>query len=366
MIVFLLFFLFKYYPATPTNKYILFFILYVGFLSLLSTNIAISLYGYMKFFIATIMFPLGYYFINNHNKLLELSKFYAIALGFFMINIIFSNIFQLGSSDYLEDSFYFGAGRVNITKSTIILIFASIVLTYNSIGNRKKFLLVFLAISSFITIIGIKRSVLLSAISGFIIFGITSKSKVLFIKVVLVLSFILGSFLLVFPQTLNVFMERIEAREDKLEITDESLDKEARFNETNRVLNAWVNGSVKHKIFGSEMFNDAYFFNTRRMLHTDYMVLIAGSGVFGITLWFIMFLLIIIEKERYWKYLKNDDRFQIYNPVFYSILVAQFLMSISGTIQGIDLRSFIMLFLGAIVGSLRGEFKSLQLNTNHA
>lgn len=361
VIIFLLFFLFKYYPSSSTNKFILFFILYIGFLSLLSTNIATSLYGYMKFFIATIMFPLGYYFINEHNKLLELSKFYAIALGLFMINIIFSNIFQLGSSDYLEDSFYFGAGRVNITKSTIILIFASIVLTYNSIGNRKKFLLVFLVISSFITIIGIKRSVLLSAIVGFIIFWITSKSKLLFLKFVIVLSFILASFVVLFPQTLDIFMDRIEAREDKLEITDESLDKEARYNETNRVLNAWVNGSVKHKIFGSEIFNDAYFFNSRRMLHTDYMVLIAGSGVLGIVVWFLMFILMVREKERYWKYLKTDSRLYYYHPVFYSIIFAQLLMSISGTIQGIDLRSFIMLYLGALVGSLKGEYKKLCL-----
>lgn len=314
----------------------------------------------MKFFIATIMFPLGYYFINSHNKLIELSKFYAIALGFFMVNIIFSNIFQLGTSDYLEDSFYFGAGRVNITKSTIVLIFASIVFTYNSETNRKKFLIIFLVISSFITIIGIKRSVLLSAIAGFIIFGITSKSKVLFVKFVIVLSVVLGSFVILFPKTLDIFIDRIEAREDKLEITDESLDKEARYSETNRVLTAWVNGSVKHKIFGSEIFNDAYFFNTRRMLHTDYMVLIAGSGALGIILWFFMFILIIKEKTKYWRYLKKYPKYFYYHPVFYSIIVAQLLMSISGTIQGIDLRSFIMLYLGALIGALKGEYTYLR------
>jgi hypothetical protein len=361
MIIFLFYFLLKYYPGTYTNRFILFFISYIGVLTLFSTNLSSSLYGFIKFFIPTMMFPVGYYFINSHDKLLKLSKFYTIALGFFMINILVSNVFKLGTSDYLEDSFYFGAGRVTVTKSTIVLIYAAIIFTLSSTARRQRLLIIFLSVSSFITIIGIKRSVLLSAILGILIFWITSKSKQLFLRAIIVFSIIIGGIFIVFPKTLNVFTDRLQAREERLTITEETIEGEARYNETSRVLNAWVNGSIKHKLIGSEMFNDAFFFKTHRMLHTDYMVLIAGSGLLGLFLWFVVLMYIIREKEKYWKYLKTDLRFQYYHPIFYSIIAAQLLMSISGTIQGVDLRSFIMLFLGAIVGSLRGEFLKIAI-----
>lgn len=361
MILFLIVFLFKYYPASYINRYIIIFTIYIGMLSLLSSNIVISLYGFMKFFIATLMFPLGYYFINNHEKLIKLSKFYFIALFVFMINVLISNVFKLGTSDYLEDSFYFGVGRVNITKSTIVLIYASIILIFSSNFKYKRAIIIFLVISMIVTLIGIKRSVLLTAISGILIFGFTSRSKVLFIKSIVVFLILFGVFFAVFPKAINLFYERYSAREERLELTEESIEQEGRYAETERVINAWIMGSFKHKIIGSEIFNDSFFFDTGRMLHTDYMVLLAGSGLIGLFFWFFIFLVMVLEKERYWKYLKTDSRLYYYHPVFYSIIFAQLLMSISGTIQGIDLRSFIMLYLGALVGSLKGEYKKLCL-----
>jgi len=45
---------------------------------------------------------------------------------------------------------------------------------------------------------------------------------------------------------------------------------------------------------------------------------------------------------------------------FYSIIVSQLFMSISGSIQGIGLRSYILLYLGAIIGTMRGEYIRMQ------
>lgn len=359
MLFYLAIFLFKFYPESLVNKIIFLFVFYIGILSFLSSDINLSLYGYMKFFIASLMFPLGYYFINNHEKLLLLTRSYAWALGIFMLNIAVSNLFGLGSSDYLEESFYFGAGRVNITKVMIILIFTGPILLYSHKFKYSKVFGIFLAVSSFITMIGIKRSVLLSAIAGVLIFGLTSKSKTLFLRGIIGLSIILISFVFIFPKTIEIFYDRYEARSEELEINEEVFDKEGRVNETYLVIDTWVKGTIAFKFFGGEIFNDRYLFKKSRMLHTDYMVVLAGSGLVGIIFWFLIYYLMVREKEKYWKFLKLDPRFSQYHPVFYSILAAQMLMSISGTIQGIDLRSFILLYLGALIGSMRGEVKNL-------
>ncbi len=355
MIIFLGFFLLRFYPGTLINRVIFIFILYIGILSLLTSNINLSVYGYMKFFIATLMFPLGYYFFNNHEKLLQLTKIYGWVLLLFMLNILISNIFELGTSDYLEEFFYFGAGRVNITKSTLIILFTGPILLYSKNFRYKRIFGIFLVIAVLVTIIGIKRSVLISALLAIIIFGFTSKQKAIFLRGLIGMAFILIVTFSIIPESSEILFHRYEARSEELEFTEETVDREGRYNETLMVLEAWVNGSLSHKLFGSEMFNDLYFFKQTRMLHTDYMVVLAGAGLVGLIFWFLIYYLMIREKERYWKLLKHDERFFYYRPVFYSILAGQMLMSISGTIQGIDLRSFILLYLGALIGSMRGE-----------
>ncbi len=361
--VFLFFFVFKHYPANRTSLWLLVFVVYYTLLSLFSTNLTESLYGLFKFAIATLMYPVGYYFINNYKRFYSLTVSFAIGLGIFLLSILIANIFKLGTSDYLEDSLYFGAGRVNITKSALILLFASLNII-PVIKRRYKYLFFsFMGTAAFFTVVGIKRSVLLSFIAGIIIFLFFNRLKRGATQLVVISIFAMLFLLLLFPRGYELFSERFDARSGQIEISDESMDKETRVDETQLVINTWIDGSIKHKLFGSELFNDRYFFNVDRMLHTDYMVVLNGSGLVGIFLWFFVLFLIFIDGRFYWKYNKTDARFSLLMVSFYSIICAQLLMSISGTIQGIGLRSFILLYLGAIVGTLKGEAR-LKLQRN--
>ena len=161
--------------------------------------------------------------------------------------------------------------------------------------------------------------------------------------------------MVLFPGLKYTFFNRYEARIDELEISEENIEQEGRYNETIMVLDTWIKGGIKHKLFGSEIFNDAQFYKSSRMLHTDYMVVFSGAGLVGLFIWLLIYYLMIREKERYWQIIKHLSIYRYYSPTFYSILSAQLLMSISGTIQGIDLRSFILLYLGALIGTIRGE-----------
>lgn len=357
--IFLLFFVIKYYPIDRLNMLILGFTLYYLLLCFFSSSYSVSFYGFFKFSIATLMFPLGYFFINNYNLFQNLNKFYFVALLLFVINIVIANVFNLGSSDYLEDSFYFGAGRVNITKFMIVILFASINLFPILNKNQIKAYLFLLAIAAFITIVGIKRSVLLSFGIGVFFFLFYNRLKFGFFRISAVILLGLMTLTMLYPEGLDLLESRFSAREESIGISEELIETEGRIDEITMVLTKWIHGGIMHKLFGSELFNDREFFNTSRMLHTDYMVVLNGSGLVGIIWWFSIIFGIYAKGNKYLSFFNNDPRFTFLKASFYSIIAAQLLMSISGTIQGIGLRSYILLYLGAIVGTLRGEYKRM-------
>lgn len=354
--IFLLIFLTKFYPKDGLNKTILFFVFYYFLLCFFSSNYSESFYGFFKFSIAMFMFPVGYFFINNYENFQKLNKFFFIALCLFLINIVVANIFNLGTSDYLEDSFYFGAGRVNITKIMLIVLFASVNLITVLNSKQKKFFIAILIISAFVTVVGIKRSVLLSFAAGAVLYLIFNRLRLGMIKIVFPVVFGILLTLLVYPNAINLIESRFLAREERIGLDEEVIESEGRVDEVSLVMKSWIEGGVVHKIFGSELFNDRAFFNSRRMLHTDYMVILNGSGILGIILWFAILFGIFIKGNKFLTFFDNDIRFPFLKATFYSILVSQLFMSISGSIQGIGLRSFILLYLGAIIGTIRGEY----------
>lgn len=348
-------FMIKYYPKERVSLYILLYILFYFVLVFLSSNVFESFYNYLKFFIGIVMFPLGYYFVNSYNRFQTLTKYYFIALLLFLVNLLIANIFKLGTSDYLDDSFYFGAGRVNTTKNMIILLFVSINLIPMLTRKQKLYFIAVLVVAAFITLVGIKRSVLLSFSVGAILFLLYNRAKHGSLKIILAGTFGALMLFLVYPKAFDLFEARFEARGQSVELSDEAIEKEGRVGEFQEVLQTWVDGGIKHKLIGSDLFNDRQFFGVKRMLHVDYSVILNGSGLVGIILWIIILLAVFRKGKHYLKLFNNDSRFPFLKPAFYSILAAQILMSISGTIQGYALRAFIWLYLGAIIGTLRGE-----------
>jgi hypothetical protein len=352
--IFALYFIIKKYPFNSINRFILFYIIYHAILVVLSSDFFFSASLYMKFLLGVIMFPIGYYYINNEERFKTLISILLIALVLQILNIIISNIFELGTSDYLEDSFYFGPARVNITKSIIALVFLVPLALYYFRTNRTIIAIIYL-IGFIVAMIGIKRAVLLSGLGGLVVYLILKKQKSNIIKGGLGVGIFLLISLTIFPKYFNIFLSRYEARGDQMQINTEIINEESRYDETIRVIETWINGSVKHKLIGSELFNDRKFFKSHRMLHTDYMIILNGSGAIGIFLWFFMFWLIIKEKNKYYKYLRNRLLYQEVNSVFYMFLIAQLILSVSGTVYNIEVRSIFFLYWGAMIGTMRSS-----------
>lgn len=352
ILIFLIPFILKKYPTIMPSKIILLSILYIINLTILSSNITTSLSNTIKYSISVLMFPVGYYYFNTIDKFKQLIKIFIITLIIYIINILISNIFNLGTSDYASDTFYFGSGSVNITKEIFVLVlFAPLSLLL--FPENRKFLYFLYTIGFIISIIGIKRSVLLSAIVSVFVYGFLTRFKGGYIKSIIVGIFLLLSILIIFPSIYETFIVRLNAREAQLTLDEENIESEARYNELSLVLNNWVDKSINFKLFGSEPFNDRYYYKTLRMLHTDYMIMLNGTGVIGVFFWFYIFYVIFKEKNKY-KYLMKSNILNIeVNAIFTALLFSQLLMSISSTVYAISLRSLIFLFWGSSISLLK-------------
>jgi len=354
--IFAVYFVFTRLPNEKISRFVLFYLIYYLILVVFATDRMISGNLYLKFFLGVIMLPIGYYYVNTIEKFEMLIRVLFFTLVLHLINVAIANLFQLGTSDYLDNTFYFGAGRVNITKNILILVFM-LPVTMLFMKRYRKTVLVFFMIAFLIALIGIKRSVLISAAAGVVTYLLVKQRISLLIRTAIIISVLLLIMIFGFPSVVDLFTSRFEARGQRVELSEETIETEGRVNEVDLVANAWVAGSFKHKLIGSEVFNDRLFFKSKRMLHTDYMIILNCSGIIGFILWFYMFFRLLREKNKYFRFLKNHIVFREANAVFWILMVTQILLSISGTIYAIEVRSLIFLFWGAFLGAMRGVLR---------
>jgi hypothetical protein len=363
--LFAVWFIFTRIPNESLSRFILLYLGYYLLLVIFSSDKFTSGNLYLKFLLGVIMLPIGYYYINSIARLEILLKVLLVTLGLHILNIVIANIFQLGTSDYLDETFYFGAGRVNITKNILILVFL-LPVTMLFIKKYRRLVLILYIVAFLITIIGIKRSVLISAAAGVVTYLAVKQKFSLLLRTVVITGVFFLIMIFMFPRFINLFRSRFEARGERVELSEETVETEGRMSETETVFGAWTAGSFRHKLVGSEVFNDRLYFDTPRMLHTDYMIILNGSGIIGLFLWFYLFARVIKEKNRFYGPLRNHILFREMNAVFWVLLTAQIVLSVSGTIYAIELRSLIFLFWGAFIGTMKGYLKDKSAGINGA
>jgi len=370
--VFAIYFIVARMPNEGLYRFIILYLVYYMIMVLFSTDRLLSGNLFLKFFLGVMMLPIGYYYINSIRKLEILLRVLFITLILHLLNIAIANIFQLGTSDYLDETFYFGAGRVNITKNILVLVFL-MPATMLFVKKYRKAVMVFYLVALLITMVGIKRSVLISAVAGVVTYLAVKQRFALLVRTTIVATALFLMIVLIFPGFTDLFRSRFEARGERVELTEETMETEGRLSEIKAVMSAWSSGSFRHKLIGSEVFNDRLFFNSKRMLHTDYMIILNGSGLIGLVLWFYLYIRLIREKKLYYRALGRNILFRELNALFWVLLAAQLVLSVSGTVYAIELRSLVFLVWGAIIGVMRGYLQGkkrsaiqLKVSTNGA
>ena len=170
-----------------TPKVILMFLLYILILSFLSSNIHLSLFvGWLKLFIIMMMYSLGYRYVDNIDNFKKLIIAMALSAIIINISIVISQIYRLGSSAYVEDTFYTGGAAVQIsTQLAIILLLLPEHIKHTKSKIKKILFYMVLVISIAIIILIFRRTAIFVIFVGWTIYFTLSHKKYFYLKYII-------------------------------------------------------------------------------------------------------------------------------------------------------------------------------------
>jgi len=360
--ILILVYLWKEFRITDkVSKFIFIFVAYLFILCLFSSNIRLSLVMTVKTSLGMIVYMLGRRFFSNYQQFNRLLHYYKYLFILLLLTIVFSNILGIGQAGYgkdtdIKDSLIFGSVGVNITKLLIIPILIAPVYLYHVRGKmNKQVTLGVIIIGIIITLIAFKRSSTLGLLGGGLVYAfLMQKSKLVksLIYIVIVAYFS-------FPIYKDYLLSGFEARKSQLYYVSEeseSMEQEARYWETVKVLKALKEDDLSHTIFGSEIFNEFDYFNVRRMLHIDYNVILNGSGILGLFMFLIIYYY-IIRKALFFYSKSTNEYIKLISISVISMVVFAMLISVGGSVRSFDFRDPIFIYIGAALGFIECEFK---------
>lgn len=351
LLIFIVLFGYRRIRFNTPSRVILVFLFYLFILTLFSSNVRHSfLSGYLKWFIPLMMYPVGIYFIRNYQELLVLNRVYVWGALIVCVNLIIAQFTGYGISAYVEESFFTGGAGVGITNQL-----ALVLLTYpflfrqrpNYSGGVRWLVYIVGFLSILFVVVAMKRAGILSLMVGMLIFLYLTQSKVKFLRYVIIAALLLY---LIFPVFKTILAERYNARMEQMQ----HFEDEARYKEFFYVIREFRDGNIGQKLFGKELFNSGAtfgqkYFHSHRIIHSDFSSFFYGSGLIGIILYLSVFLLLLREGVRYRRRFRRHDPVQELLAIYFSILPATFLISVSGS-GTIGERCLSFLYLGAITG----------------
>jgi hypothetical protein len=336
--------------------FVLFYCFFIVIQVLASTDLFNSARVSFKILLTLLMFPFGYYAINNWDRLKILNRSILFAGILFIGNFVISQYYGLGVSDYTKsDDFLLGSLSDSWNNIVYILLVTPLIMITE---HKKRIFIGLIMISLFLLmIIGLKRVAILVTLSGFVFyaFSIYKVSIKNLIKSIMVFFVIY----IVIAVNFDLIENRIDARGDKMQPdVVEVLSNEGRFLETIVVWNEVISMQDPIKVWlGFEAFNSVGNYGEgsfgERQLHIDYNNIVNTTGLVGLLLYFLIFLLIYQQKQQ----IKNrmgrlSGSQKVLLAVFTVLFFGQFLTSFGGQMYAVTFRSIIFLYLGAILGLL--------------
>lgn len=342
------------------------FLFYTAFLIPTSSNILAALNEYVKVFISMMMFPIGYYLINDLNKLNKIISYIYLGALIIILQLIIAQIFSLGDSVYLEDSFYLGGGIVQVTYTLVLVVLISPI-SFLQKNNKQTDVVKYLIILSsiLITLIALRRISIAALVGGYIVFLLYSGHKKYLLKYSLI-----GVLFLValYP----FYGAELDRRIDARNMGERQITEESRFGETIAVYEEIMYGDIEHILFGSDLYNSGEYFANHpsyyfifgggRQLHVDYNIILHGAGIIGFFFYLIVHLKILLKIYK----TKADTSNRLskeFKAILYSLFFILVFIPLSGSISGVGFRSTLFLLLGSMISILTYSNNHLNLKT---
>ena len=338
--------------SLPNTVIAVFLAYYMCLVFIQSSEPLYALYQYVRFLLWALMFPVGYYFFQNLDNLNKLNYVYIFVLAIFVCDLILANLLGYGDSSYGEETLSYGGSGVNITKTMgLILLMAPI---FYAVAKKHNFVVIMtflFLISGIFILLGLKRSALVALVCGLAVYLLLAPRR---IRAVWCITALGGIAVILSPLYIQQLFERYERRQSAIEtVVSGNIQEEGRFDaDIIPAIELWWDGSLKHKLFGSEVFNTEAVVRGRNM-HVDYARTLVGSGLIGLILFMLIYMAIALELHKYFRVVSDDILAREIYAVFWALLCAVLIMGLAGTLMGIGLRAILFFYWGAMVGVMR-------------
>jgi membrane protein implicated in regulation of membrane protease activity len=268
------------------------------------------------------MFIVGLQTFNTMNKFKLLLRVIVIALILQELYFLYSNVTGIGKKSYMDDSILFGETGVNMTKAMVIfLITIPVFLRIEENTRWRLIALIIFFIGIVIVLFGMKRSAILAMLFGFLIY-------------------------ILFTPFMSMSYKQLKESES-----------EGRLLEIQFTIEDALEEGSGRLFFGFDLFLKKDFNGHKRMLHVDYMNMLGGAGILGLALFLFLYFKIA---ELMWRIRDRMRKNKIIIELFatgFALLAVQAFLSVGGTMQGVNLRGYILFILGGILSVM---FFSLQ------
>ncbi len=305
------------------------------------------------------MFIVSLESFNSLEKLNLLLRIILLCLFFQELYFLFSNLTGIGKGSYMDNSILFGETGVNMTKATVVFLLT--IPTFLRIEQNRRWqimAIVLFLIGILIVLLGMKRSAILAMMFGFFAYVVFTpfKTRVLqFIPIILLLAVLTSPFY--FP----IIEKRFQSRQERVSMTYDQLQEnetEGRMLEIQFTIEDALEEGAARLFFGFDVFLKKDFNGHQRMLHVDYMNMLGGAGLIGLSLFLYLYykigwiLWFVKQKVK-----KNNLIVELF-ALGFSLIAVQAFLSIGGTMQGVNLRGYILFILGAIISFMLFSLKN--------
>ncbi len=350
ILVFLIIYLYRFVRHDRLNSLILGFLAYLLLLSVFTSNPATSIETFLKVSLSLMIFPVAREVIRSVDDFRKLNYYQFAAIFIIVLQLLLAQKFKAGMSAYVDDTFYMGGGLVQLSYPIVVGLIAGHVhlhLTRSRIHRYVAQITYLLALVMLVLIL--RRASIVAFAVGTLVYFTVYRRRISLLKYVFFIG--VGLYFL-FPYYRPTLLARYERR------AQNELEEEARVIYTRAVLTEFVTGSIKHKLVGTELFNSESYFNVGRGLHTDYNVLLHGSGLLGLLFYLFIHWKILTVYYASRKATSLGRLSSLLDALVVTLMISSLLISFSGSLTSIGYRSLLFLYLGAAIGLAEHSLRS--------
>ena len=348
------------------NKAFILIFIYCLTLLFFSSDLELSFQKYIKYLSGIIMFPIFYLQVSNIKDLIKVKISFLIILFIFVINFIFADLFNLGRGIYSDGQDNFNSGNLegsSLYIGSLVLISAPLFYTFLKSYRSRIFYIILNISVVLILLLSMRRTALLMVVIAYVFIAFFYRTKSALYKYGLV---ILTLIVITVSVNFDKVQNRIELRSDRFE--EGSIEKEGRYLETILIFaNIFSFEDMSYSFFGRELFNSAGNYDypdPKRLIHADYNIIISGSGLIGLFLYFLFNYQILLIFIRSRSISGKSSLYYLFWVTGFALLIASIAVSFSSGLFAITYRSTLYALLGTFIAVLNKKIIPLKKSPN--